>query len=492
MLRSAILLILLALALGGCARAQGSADLQLADVTLCQPAGSGCRERPWWTANPQGRLILIRAEVRLARPPAPEQPLAVSVSALASSEVYWNGRLIGRNGRPAAVARDEAPGRIAAVFPVPSDLVSTGANRLEIVMSSHRGPVRYRNPVHGVRVGNWAALVPSMGGYAPALGVLGALCLGVIYFGALWWRRREDHAPLLLAACFAAAAGQLAAEVLRAFVNYPYPLHAVRVMAIVGFAALFGLLLTAWCATRFPQRGGRAVVAAAALLTLAAVLLMQSYDIKASVAIALNAAAAAGLAWRARRLRMPGATLVAVGLTAFPVLALLSGRLFLDQVFYLAILALALVLFGSQALALRREEQARDAARLRTAELEVEALKRRLRRLVVNERGRREAVDLDEVVAVRGADDYAELVLADGSTRLLSESLTSLAGRLPEEFMRIHRSAIVDLRRVRELTRRPGGGEEVRLTDGATLPVGRSFVKQLRAALAPGKSPSPT
>ena len=92
---------------------------------------------------------------------------------------------------------------------------------------------------------------------------------------------------------------------------------------------------------------------------------------------------------------------------------------------------------------------------------------------------------MDHVPAIRGADDYAELILADGRTRLLSESLAALADRLPDDFLRVHRSAIVNLRYVRELARRSGGGQEIVLTTGLSLPVGRTFSKQVRSALTP-------
>ena len=101
---------------------------------------------------------------------------------------------------------------------------------------------------------------------------------------------------------------------------------------------------------------------------------------------------------------------------------------------------------------------------------------------MVHERGRREVVDRGEVLAIRGADDYAELLLRDGRTRLLNERLTSLAERLPDDFLRVHRSVIVNLRSVRSLNRRPGGGGEVSLDGGLCVPVGRTYAKALSAA----------
>jgi DNA-binding LytR/AlgR family response regulator len=224
-------------------------------------------------------------------------------------------------------------------------------------------------------------------------------------------------------------------------------------------------------------------VAAAAAVT-AALLLLPVFDDKALAGLVIGSSTAAWLAWRGWRAGQAGAGPALAGLLLFPVLATLSGRAFLDQTFYLALVGLACLLFASQGLALRREQRDREAARLHAAELELDALKRRLQQLVVHQRGRREVIDLAHVLAIKGADDYAEVLLADGGARLLNESLASLAERLPDSFLRVHRSAIVSLRRVRELARRPGGGMVVLLENGVAIPVGRTYAKALAAAMS--------
>lgn len=486
MLRLVTWLICLVL-MGGCAgSAAGVQGLPLRDVRICEiaePQGSEWRCRPgaFWRADPQGRLLRVEAQVVVLSHPS--ESLGVRVDALAASQVFWNDRLIGGNGRPAARPADEIPGRVHAVFIVPRDVVTPGANRLTVVFSSHHGLVRFRTTVLRLTVGRWSSLPRPLSEHAPALMALGVLAVGIVYFGTLWGLRPADRASLLLAAAAAAAAGQLAAETARGFTAYLYPLHAVRVSLIAGFAGAFGLLLVAFCNARFAPPGGRIVVWAAAALIAAALVLAPVFDDKAMAGLVIGSSSAAWLAWRGWRAGQAGAGPALAGLLLFPLLALLSGRAFLDQLFYLALVVLACLLFASQGLALRREQREREAARLQTAELELEALKRRLRQLVVHRRGRREVIDLGEVHAIKGADDYAELLLADGRTRLLGESLASLAERLPDDFLRVHRSAIVNLRRIRELARRPGGGLELLLDSGVAVPVGRTYSKALAAAM---------
>jgi DNA-binding LytR/AlgR family response regulator len=65
------------------------------------------------------------------------------------------------------------------------------------------------------------------------------------------------------------------------------------------------------------------------------------------------------------------------------------------------------------------------------------------------------------------------------------ETLSGLEGRLdPARFCRVHRSAIVNLSRIRGLTVLQSGDAEAALAGGATVPVSRGLRKALEAALA--------
>ena len=82
-----------------------------------------------------------------------------------------------------------------------------------------------------------------------------------------------------------------------------------------------------------------------------------------------------------------------------------------------------------------------------------------------------------------GADDYYAEVHAGGRRHLLRESLTSLAARLEaSHFVRVHRSAVVNVDRVREL-RHAGDAVVVVLRDGTEVPVSRRHREQIASAL---------
>ena len=81
------------------------------------------------------------------------------------------------------------------------------------------------------------------------------------------------------------------------------------------------------------------------------------------------------------------------------------------------------------------------------------------------------------------AEDYYAAVHALGKRHLVRESLSSLERRLdPHYFVRVHRSAIVPLHRIRELKESPGGWVVV-LRDGTEIPVSRRRRERVRELL---------
>jgi two-component system LytT family response regulator len=81
-------------------------------------------------------------------------------------------------------------------------------------------------------------------------------------------------------------------------------------------------------------------------------------------------------------------------------------------------------------------------------------------------------IDLDEIDWIE-ADDYYAAIHARGGRHLIRESLTSLAKRLdPSRFLRVHRSAIVNMNRVREVVCKDGRTFIV-LLDGVRVRVSR-------------------
>jgi len=84
-------------------------------------------------------------------------------------------------------------------------------------------------------------------------------------------------------------------------------------------------------------------------------------------------------------------------------------------------------------------------------------------------------VNAADVEWIEAADNYVRLHVA-GRRHVLRETMTHLEARLdPAQFVRIHRSAIVNLSQVAELTVQPSGDCTVRLRSGALLTLSRRY-----------------
>jgi two-component system, LytTR family, response regulator len=91
---------------------------------------------------------------------------------------------------------------------------------------------------------------------------------------------------------------------------------------------------------------------------------------------------------------------------------------------------------------------------------------------------------VEEIDWIEAADYFAKLH-AGGRVHLVSETLTRLELRLdPRMFMRVHRSAIVNLARVRELRLDYQNRHIIVLSTGERVPLSRSPRASLEAALA--------
>jgi two-component system LytT family response regulator len=107
----------------------------------------------------------------------------------------------------------------------------------------------------------------------------------------------------------------------------------------------------------------------------------------------------------------------------------------------------------------------------------------RLSRFVVRSVGKMLLVDVTDVDWIEAAGNYVRLHHG-GESHLLRETMTALEGRLdPGRFVRIHRSTIVNLDRVKELRHILHGDYAVILRDGTRLTLSRGFREQFGRVL---------
>ena len=426
-----------------------------------------------------GPVVLRRIVVVESQPGSGEPPLTVRITALASSEVHWNGRLIGRNGRPGDNRQTEIAGRIVADFIVPSDLVRPGANRLDIRLSSHWLLMSVSHPLHEIRIGpHDDALDEILRRYLPALTLGAGLALAGAGFVAAYIRDRSRRGALLLAAMAAAVILQLIAETLRAFFAYTYVWHLPRLAVVALCAALTGVLAARYAAWRYAPAWQGHATGLAAGGSLLAVAVTPGFDIKTIVAllIGLTVVAVCAIHGLRRGLRTAWAALAAVALALG--LIVVQGAAFLDSGYYVAIAAVFAALlfeqFGPAALRAASAPPALPEPPVSSPPAAPDAV------VVITGRDRR-LVAVEAIRAVRAADDYCEVLLTDGRVLLHTAPLARILEAVPS-LQRVHRSHAVNPDHV--VGAKSGDGLKLILDGLRPIPVGRTYRAQAEALLA--------
>lgn len=106
-----------------------------------------------------------------------------------------------------------------------------------------------------------------------------------------------------------------------------------------------------------------------------------------------------------------------------------------------------------------------------------------LRRVAVKTRGRTRVVSVDDIDWIGAEGNYLCLHVGD-EQHLIRETMNAFEQQLdPQCFVRIHRSTIVNLDRVRELTPLFNADQCVLLKDGTELTLSRSYHDRVKALL---------
>lgn len=452
-------------------------------------AGLDCETAPLHALDAQGREIWARIafDADPAAFPATE-PIGLYLSVKASSAVWLNGAWLGANGAPGADAAHETPGRMDAVFYVPHDLLRDGGNEIVLRLSSHHGFLKLNYPFHWLALGPYAD--PSreiMRAYWPSMITAGVFFLAAIYFAVASVRGPARGASLLLLALSLLAIAQLIAETSRGLFPYLYPFQDLRLVLIAASAAAFGLCLFFHTAGRFLTQRRAIALAAGAAATLLAVILPGGFDGKAVFGLMIPALLCAAIAVFAAARKAPAARAYAVALTLFVGLIFIFPNEFLDTGFFYAVAALLIFLIAQQAALFARERQLRLDASDRARRLEIALEQARQKdapgRFKIQRAGKTDMIAANEIVYCKGAGDYVEIALSDGAKILHLAKLQDMETELPQTFLRVHRSYLVNTNHVRALTREASGVGALTLGNGETVPVSRRILPNVRKAL---------
>jgi two-component system LytT family response regulator len=132
---------------------------------------------------------------------------------------------------------------------------------------------------------------------------------------------------------------------------------------------------------------------------------------------------------------------------------------------------------------IRRRDDRELNQTLRSLLADLRPPKNYLERLVIKTAGRIFFLSVEEIDWIEAAENYVRLH-AGRESHLVHGTMNKLASRLdPAQFLRIHRSSIVNLKKIKNLQPLFHGEYVVTLQDGTQLSSGRSYRQQLQSLL---------
>lgn len=89
-------------------------------------------------------------------------------------------------------------------------------------------------------------------------------------------------------------------------------------------------------------------------------------------------------------------------------------------------------------------------------------------------------IKIDEIIHIQAEEKYVFLHTADGKKHLTDYTLSNLEDKLPEDFLRIHRSDIINTNQIREIRRGFNGALIFVMSNSAKITSSRSNSESLR------------
>lgn len=321
----------------------------------------------------------MRARITMDSTRAPFQPYGLKLSMLAAAEVYWDGVLIGRNGRVGPTRAQEEPGTIRAVFPVPDSLYTPGEHVIAVRLSNFYMPPDFAYYLYDFEVGPYASLLTDWTDWAlvPFL-FLGGFLIIMVYCAVLYALDRRSTALGLFSLLCLCVAALLATEVTRAVINYSYDWHPVRIHVLTALTTAVAGLLPLFFMHQFEAPHTRPVMAGLAGLLTLSLLLPASTDEQHYWMFWSTLTTSLGVVGWAVVQQKRGAVPALSGVGASIGGLAASGWWFIDTYFFPTFALIVVALLASLGLQMREQRRQREAAQLAAARLEIELLKKHL------------------------------------------------------------------------------------------------------------------
>ncbi len=449
-----------------------------------------CQQSSVYKVDPQNREIWLKANLKVSQAYLKrQQPSALYVFGKMSSEVFLNGVKLGNNGTPSFFNEDEFSGDMDARFYIPPNLIKEGDNEVIVHASSHHGFLSLANPIHFIGISEYT----QTGDFFKrdllvSICLLGAMLLGCLYLITLVYKSEEKRTSVFILLMLASASGQLFLEISRVLFNYSYPLHDVRLIAIVVLSIIFGLSFLLFSLHKFACRNKKYWFALVVTLVLFLVFWITGFDGKSAVAIlvpALFSLFFSAKKYTQMRTSESLAYILAFGLFVATILATFNN--FNSMYFYYIVTIMMAFLVMKKTNEFAQERILRKVEEQQVIKLQLKlkqtAQAKPPEKLQLNCAGKVEFIPVNEISHCKASGDYVEIFMSDKRQSLYSGTLKRIEEQLPDSFIKVHRSYVVNMDEVISIassTKGSSGGGVITLKTGDEVPVSRRILPYVR------------
>ena len=445
-----------------------------------------CQKRLLNQVDPQNKHILLiipfENNSRLSELP---EPIGLYSYAKASSHIYLNGRLIAENGHPADSAELEKIGVMDAIYYVSKSQFISGTNYLVYDMSSFNGYLTLGNPIHLIGFAPYQNAQSYIHQLTP-LGLIlsGFFVLACLYFAALMLNPARRQTIGYFLALSMTAMIQLFLEMSRALIAYDYPFQDLRLLLITTCSFLFGIILLAFVSSHYAEKNKLHWLYIGGIITFASLMLSPGYDLKTTFGILTPTIIATVILFLNVIKKNERSDLsLLIAFVSFIALALNSLQSFHEIIFYIILALLLCYLFIRQAIAFNHEQSARidDEKQLSQLAYRLEQLSQQQKPAVISipSVGEMAMINTTEIAYCKASGDYVEIYLINKQMKLYSGTLKSLLDKLPTNFIKVHRSYLVNIECVTNIQSSQTAGV-ISFAEFDDIPVSRRMLASVR------------
>lgn len=199
--------------------------------------------------NTGNEIFWVRTPVQLKE--NPHGALGVQIVAFGAFEVYWDGVLIGHNGKVGDKAHPEIPGSEGTSYIVPDSLSQIGSHLVALRVSQTYFSELQRGTI--IKLDNYLSLIKNPLIIMSFMNLMaGAFLIAAIYYFFLYLNsNRKNYSVLIFALICLLFFALLTTEYLKFYIEIPYPHFFLRLKIIGWLTFVIALLVPLYFTIQF-------------------------------------------------------------------------------------------------------------------------------------------------------------------------------------------------------------------------------------------------